>query len=101
MRTMLASARPSRTGLLTGAPAGLALRPEGPAVNSPVRQGRALAVALTLLAVTSPLRAADTGTIRGTIDKPANVKSVTAINRENDKKFPAKIDAKSGDFVVE
>jgi hypothetical protein len=46
-------------------------------------------------------RAAETGTIQGTIDKPNLVKAVTAVDRTNDKKFPGKLDAKTGRFTIE
>lgn len=42
-----------------------------------------------------------TGTITGTVDKPDLVKSVLAVNRANDKRFPGKIDAKTGQFTID
>lgn len=45
--------------------------------------------------------AADTGSIRGALDKPHLVKAVTAINREDNKKYPAKVDAKTGTFTID
>ena len=42
-----------------------------------------------------------TGTINGTIDKPDTVKTVLAINRTNDKKYPGKLDAKTGQFTID
>jgi hypothetical protein len=40
------------------------------------------------------------GTISGTVDKPANVTKLTAINRAADKRFPGEIDAKTGAFTI-
>jgi hypothetical protein len=40
------------------------------------------------------------GTINGTVDKPANVTKLTAINRAADKRFPGEIDAKTGAFTI-
>ncbi|HEY7425240.1 MAG TPA: hypothetical protein VH682_13495, partial [Gemmataceae bacterium] len=42
----------------------------------------------------------ETGSIRGRVDKIHDVTAVFAINRENDKKYPAVIDAKQGQFVI-
>jgi hypothetical protein len=44
--------------------------------------------------------AAEAGTITGTIDKPADVTKLTAINRGDDKRFPGEIDAKIGKFTI-
>jgi hypothetical protein len=47
-------------------------------------------------------RAAETGTISGTVDKADQVTGVTAIDRDNDnKKYPGKVDAKTGRFTIE
>jgi hypothetical protein len=47
-------------------------------------------------------RAAETGTITGTVDKADQVTAITAIDRDNDnKKHPGKIDAKTGRFTIE
>src|SRR4051794_6004236 len=43
---------------------------------------------------------ADTGTLTGTMDRPAGVTAVTAVNRENDSKFPGKVDPGTGRFTV-
>src|SRR5439155_10311194 len=47
-----------------------------------------------------PARAAEKGTITGTLDKAAQVTAVTAINRADDKKYPGKIDPKTGQFSI-
>jgi hypothetical protein len=55
-----------------------------------------------IVALVAPAgRAAETGTIQGTIDKPNLVKAVVAVDRHNDKKFPGKVDAKTGRFTIE
>jgi hypothetical protein len=41
------------------------------------------------------------GIIRGSVDQPSLMTAVTAINRENDKKYPGKVDPKSGQFIIE
>jgi hypothetical protein len=55
---------------------------------------------LTLLAAPAA-RAADTGAITGTVDRSGDVTAVTAVDRATDKKFPGRVDAKSGRFVIE
>src|SRR5579872_1976889 len=55
---------------------------------------------LALLLAAAPSRGADTGTITGTVDKPAAVTAVTAIDRETDKKYPGKVDVKTGRFTI-
>jgi hypothetical protein len=45
--------------------------------------------------------AAESGTISGTIDKGQQVTAVTAIDRETDKKYPGKVDAKTGRFTID
>ncbi|HKB38113.1 MAG TPA: hypothetical protein VKD72_16825 [Gemmataceae bacterium] len=55
---------------------------------------------LALFLLSAPARAFEKGTISGTIDKPAHVTAVTAINRADDKKYPGKIDAKTGQFTI-
>ncbi|HEY7313046.1 MAG TPA: hypothetical protein VH643_27030 [Gemmataceae bacterium] len=42
----------------------------------------------------------ETGTIHGRVDRARDVTAVFAINRANDKKYPAVIDAKQGQFVI-
>ena len=46
-------------------------------------------------------RAAETGTITGTVDKPARVTAVFALDRDNDKKYPGKVDPASGRFTID
>jgi hypothetical protein len=47
-------------------------------------------------------RAAETGTITGTVDKGARVTTVFAIDRDNDnKKYPGKLDSVSGRFTID
>jgi hypothetical protein len=53
---------------------------------------------IALLAVTA--RAAETGTIAATIDKPDKVTAVNAIDRETDKKYPGKVDATTGKLTI-
>jgi hypothetical protein len=49
-----------------------------------------------------PGRAAETGTISGTIDHAGRVTAVCAIDRDADgKKYPGKVDAKSGRFTID
>jgi hypothetical protein len=65
---------------------------------------RALSGCVLLLGwlVTQPARAADTGTITGTVDGADRVTAVLAIDRDADnKKFPGKTDAKSGRFSID
>jgi len=58
---------------------------------------------LALLLLVCPARAAETGTITGTLDKPAGVTAVTAIDRtgETDVKHKGTIDAKTGKFTFD
>jgi hypothetical protein len=56
-------------------------------------------VGLVLVSVMSA-RGAEMGTIRGTVDKPGVITAVTAIDRATDKKYPGKIDAKTGQFTI-
>jgi hypothetical protein len=69
------------------------------------RLGRLLPLVLLGLAGAwqpAAVRAAETGTIAGTIDKPARVTAVFAIDRDNDnKKYPGKVDAASGRFTID
>jgi hypothetical protein len=58
-------------------------------------------LALALLASATPMQAAETGTLRGTVDKPADVKAVSAIDHDSGKRFPGKIDARTGVFTIE
>ncbi len=53
------------------------------------------AALLTLL-----FAAADTGTITATVDKPEQVTSVVAVNREDDKQYKGMVDAKTGKLTV-
>lgn len=53
-----------------------------------------LATALT------PALGGETGTIRGKAAKADAVTAVTAIDRATDKKYPGKIDAKTGEFTI-
>jgi hypothetical protein len=55
---------------------------------------------LLLLAMPAPV-CAETGTIRGTVDKPGAVTAVSAIDRATDKVYPGAIDAKSGHFTID
>jgi hypothetical protein len=50
----------------------------------------------------TPARAAETGTISGTIDKPKGLTAVTAVDRsgEKDRKFAGKVDLKTGRFTI-
>ncbi len=40
------------------------------------------------------------GTITGTVDKPAAVTKLTAVNRAEDKRYPGEVDAKTGKFII-
>src|SRR5437867_11284476 len=53
---------------------------------------------LLLRATAAP--AGDTGTITGTLSTPTIVTAITAVTRATDKKFPSKLDAKSGRFTL-
>src|SRR5262245_27604135 len=55
---------------------------------------------LVLCLLVAPARAADTGTITGIIDKPQGVTAVTAVRRADDKKFPGKVDKRTGKFTI-
>jgi len=55
---------------------------------------------LAALVVLIPARAAEKGTITGTVDRAAQVTAVTAINRADDKKYPGKVDPKMGQFTI-
>src|SRR5713226_1954830 len=51
--------------------------------------------------ITAPsLRAAEAGSITGVVDKPKLVIAITAVDRSTDKKFPGKLDGKSGRFTI-
>ena len=68
------------------------------------RLGRLLPLVLVGLAGAwqPTARAAETGAITGTVDKPARVTAVFAIDRDNDnKKFPGKLDSASGRFAID
>jgi hypothetical protein len=62
-------------------------------------------VVLLLLAgsvgMTASARAAGTGSIRGTLEKPNLVRAVTAVNRDDNRKYAGQLDAKTGVFVIE
>jgi len=56
-----------------------------------------LAVIVTFVGRVS---AAEMGTIKGKVDRPAEVSTVNAIDRETDKKYPGKVDASTGQFTI-
>jgi hypothetical protein len=56
---------------------------------------------VVLIAGLAPCAVAETGSITGVIDKAEKVTAINAIDRNNDKKFPAKIDAKTGKFIID
>jgi hypothetical protein len=60
-------------------------------------------VLLLLLASAAPARAAETGTIAGTLVGAKGATAVTAIDRsgEKDKRFSGKVDAKTGRFTID
>src|SRR5690348_2250622 len=59
-------------------------------------------IGLAILVISLPAaRAAETGSITGTVDKPAEVTKVFAVDRSNDKQFPGKVDAKAGKFAID
>jgi hypothetical protein len=60
-----------------------------------------LFAALALGCFSKPVCAAETGSITGTVDKPARVTAVFALDRDNDKKFLGKLDAASGRFTID
>jgi hypothetical protein len=62
--------------------------------------GLRLSLAAILLAGALPVLGAETGTIRGKVAKADLVTAVTAIDRATDKKYPGKIDAKTGQFTL-
>jgi hypothetical protein len=45
-------------------------------------------------------RAVEKGTITGIVDKASQVTAVTAIHRADDRKYPGKIDPKTGQFTI-
>ncbi len=57
-------------------------------------------VMLLLLLIALPIRAADTGTITATVDKPEQVTSVIAVNRADDKQYKGVLDAKTGKLTI-
>jgi hypothetical protein len=61
---------------------------------------RRLLALLTACVFVPAAPGAETGAITGTIDKPAAVTAVSAINRANDKKYPGKVDKKTGKFTI-
>lgn len=56
---------------------------------------------LVLALLAAPAPAAETGSLRGTVDKPADVKAVMAIDRDTGKKLPGKIDVQTGAFTID
>lgn len=60
-----------------------------------------LAVLGVCLGVASLRAEEKKGAITGKVDKPELVTAVTAIDRETDKKFPGKLDGKTGQFTIE
>jgi len=66
-----------------------------------MRNRLAVFLSVTVFApVWTTAHSAETGSIRGRVDKASDVTAVFAINRENDKKYPAVLDAKEGQFVI-
>jgi hypothetical protein len=59
-----------------------------------------LSSSVFLLALTLVARGAETGTIRGKLGKAGVVTAVAAIDRATDKKYPGKIDGKTGQFTI-
>ncbi len=60
---------------------------------------RSLVSVSVVLALAAAARAA-TGSVAGTVDKPAAVTKVIAVNRAEDKRYPGEVDAKTGRFTV-
>src|SRR5262249_48568938 len=80
--------------------------PRGNALLDAPRPGWiSLSLCLICLCLDTHVSKADeTGSITGTVDKPALVTAVAAVDRISgnaDKKFPGKLDAKSGRFTIE
>lgn len=59
-----------------------------------------LRVGLVLLLLTMPAHAAETGTITCILDRPADVTSVVAVHRGDDKQYRGTLDAKTGKVTV-
>jgi hypothetical protein len=59
-----------------------------------------LCVLLLFLGLTLAAQATEKGTIRGKVSKAGVVTAVAAIDRATDKKYPGKIDGKTGQFVI-
>lgn len=57
---------------------------------------------LILLLAVSAARAADTGSLTGTLSDPRGVTAVVAVDRsgEKDRRYPGKVDPKTGKFVL-
>jgi hypothetical protein len=53
------------------------------------------------LGIGTTVRAADTGSITGTLDKPEQGTAVVAVDRATDKKYPGKVDLQTGRFTIE
>jgi len=58
-------------------------------------------LAAVLITWMAPRATAETGSIVGAIDKADKVTAINAIDRSNDKKFPGKIDTKTGKFSID
>jgi hypothetical protein len=65
-----------------------------------IRLNKLLVLSVCMSGAAALPAAADTGTITGKIDQPAAATAVTLVNRADDKKYPAKIDATTGRFAV-
>src|SRR5260370_19745532 len=61
---------------------------------------RRLLALLTAWVFVPAAPAADTGTITGALEKPAAATAISAVNRANDKKYPGKVDKKTGKFII-
>jgi hypothetical protein len=71
-------------------------------MQASIQQPFSLVILSFLGAGLLPLAAAEeTGTIKGSVDKPNLVTAVTVVNRQNDKKFTGKLDAKTGCFTID
>jgi hypothetical protein len=76
-------------------------RPDGLGQPSYVSNLGAGVIVCFALWLCSAARAAETGSIAGTLDKPEQVTAVVAVDRATDKKYPGKVDIKSGRFTIE
>lgn len=57
-------------------------------------------VLLPALVLSPGARAADTGTLTGSVDRPGEVTAVQAIDRESGKKYPGQVEARTGQFTI-